>query len=127
MTDTGIYATTAQVQRKVGSGASVISNTEAYINDYIWQAESVINVLCRKVFASTSGAFAALPSTTRGMITEAASNLAAIYILQNDMKGYGVRAYPEDSIVVLRDAFLRDISILRDKKVQDFISSGVEN
>ena len=127
MTDTGIYATTAQVQRKVGSGASVISNTEAYINDYIWQAESVINVLCRKVFASTSGAFAALPSTTRGMITEVASNLAAIYILQNDMKGFGVRAYPEDSIVVLRDAFLRDISILRDKKVQDFISSGVEN
>ena len=126
MADTGVYATTAQVQYKVGSGASTIANAETALNEYIGQAEGVINVLCRKVFASTSGAFVALPAGTRGMITDAATNLAAIYAISYDMAGRS-RGEMEDRIVILRDGFLRDISILRDKKMQDFVTSGVEN
>ena len=33
MADIGMCATTAEVQRKAGSGASATSNVEAYIND----------------------------------------------------------------------------------------------
>ena len=34
MADTGIFATTAEVQRKAGNGASATSKAEAYVNDY---------------------------------------------------------------------------------------------
>jgi len=126
MADTGIYATTVQIQNKAGSGANVVARAEAVTNDFIAQAESVINVICRKVFAATSGAFAALPSGTRYILTDATSNLAAIYVINYSMSLIG-RGEAEDRIVVLRDGFLRDISILRDKKLQNFITSGVEN
>ena len=35
MADTGIFATTAEVQRKVGANASSTANVEAYINDFM--------------------------------------------------------------------------------------------
>ena len=128
MAHTGIYVPTLlEFQYKCGAKASATSIAEAYANSFIAQAESTINVICRKVFASTTAEFTALPATTKQILTEAASNLAAIYAIQYDMSGFGVRAYAEDAIVVLRDGFLRNISILRDKKCQDFLSSGVEN
>jgi len=45
MADTGIFATTAEVQRKVGANASTTSNVEAYINQYMTEAESYINTV----------------------------------------------------------------------------------
>ena len=47
MADTGIFATTEEVQRKAGANASSTSNTEAYINDFMTQAESEINCITR--------------------------------------------------------------------------------
>jgi hypothetical protein len=124
---TGIYVSTLlEFQYKCGARASATYIAEAYGNSFVQQAESAINVLCRKVFASSAVAFAALPSTTRYLLTEAASNLAAIYAIQGDM-GSISRGEAEDRIVVLRDGFLRCLSILRDKKMQDFLSSGTEN
>ena len=35
MADTGIFATTAEVQRKVNANASSTSNVEAYINQFM--------------------------------------------------------------------------------------------
>jgi glyoxylate utilization-related uncharacterized protein len=133
MTDTGIYATTAQVQRKAGAKASSVSKAEAYVNDYVFQAEGEINILCRKVFAATSTAFAALPSTTRGVLSNATASKAAIdvieYAMTMDASGatFPTRGEAEDMIVTLRDDFLRCLSILRDKKMQDFLMTGVEN
>ena len=127
MAHSGIYVPTLlEFQYKCGARASATYIAEAYANSFIEQAESVINVLCRKVFATSTATFTALPSTTKKMLTEAASNLAAIYAIQGDMSAIG-RGEAEDRIVVLRDAFLRDISILRDKKNQGFLMTGVED
>ncbi len=84
MADTGIFATTAEVQRKVGTGSSSTSNVEAYINDYMTQAESYINVLTGK---NWSDAYTALNVDVKGVLKEAASNLAAIYVLIYDTSG----------------------------------------
>lgn len=127
MADTGIYATTTEIQDKAGAKASAVSKAEAYTNRFVAQAESVINILCRKVFASSSGEFSALPATTRKILSELASNLAGIYVIQYDMSGYTTRGEAEDMVVILRDAFLRSIAILRDKKNQGFLMTGVEN
>ena len=121
MADTGIFATTAEVARKAGANASATSVAEAYVNDYMTQAESFINVMCRYNF---SDAYAGLNADVKGLLKEAASNLAAIYVIQYDMSGFTSRIEAEDMINVLRDAFLRAISLLRDKKAQEFMRNA---
>lgn len=121
MADTGIFATTVEVQRKTGAGASAVSNTEAYINDYMTQAESLINAVCRYNFSDN---YATINVDFRGLLKEVASNLAAISVIQYDMSGYTSRIEAEDMINVLRDSVMRGLSLLRDKKVQDFINDA---
>ena len=121
MADTGIFATTAEVQRKAGSGASATSKAEAYVNDFITQAESLINVICRYNF---SDAYAGLNADVKGLLKEVASNLAAIYVIQYDMSGYTSRIDAEDSVNILRDAALRGLALLRDQIAVDFINGA---
>lgn len=118
MADTGIFATTAEVQRKAGEGASIVSSTEAHINQYMTEAESEINSACRYNFSDN---YATLNIDTRGVLKQTATNLAAIYVITYDMSGYSSRIEAEDMINILRDIALRNIKMLRDKKVSDFI------
>jgi len=118
MADTGIFATTEEVQRKAGENASTTSNTEAYINDFISQAESEINAVTRY---NWSDAYSELNVDVKGILKEAASNLAAIYVIQYDMSGFTSRIEAEDMINILRDGYLRCIQILKDIKSQTFI------
>ena len=121
MVDTGIFATTAEVERKAGANASATSKAEAYVNDYMTQVESLINDNCRFNFSDN---YATLNIDTKNILKEVASNLAAIYVIQYDLSGYTSRTEAEDMINVLRDGALRGLSILRDKKVQDFINGS---
>ena len=114
-----VFATTAEVARKAGANASATSVADAYVSDYLTQVESEINTFCRYNF---SDAYAALDVDVKGILKEVASNLAAIYVIQFDMSGFTSRVEAEDMINVLRDAALRGMSILRDKKAQDFIN-----
>ena len=95
-----------EVQRKAGSGASGTSKAEAYVNDYMTQVESFINVVTRK---NWSDAYSTLNVDVKGILKEVASNLAAIYVIQYDMSGYTSRVAAEDSINILRDAALRGL------------------
>ena len=76
MVDTGIFATTAEVQRKAGSGASATSKAEAYVNDYMTQVEAEINATCRYNFSDSYGR---LNANTKGLLKQSAFNMAAIY------------------------------------------------
>lgn len=118
MVDTGIFATTAEVQRKAGNGASETANVEAYINDYMSQVESEINVMLRFNFSDN---YDSLNVDVKGILKEIASNLAAIYVIQFDMSGFTSRIEAEDMINILRDGALRAMSILNDKKQETFI------
>ena len=125
MAFTGIYVPTiAEYQYKIGVGANPVVSSEPYANVFIEQAESVINMISRKVFAADTSAFTALPVTTKHMLTEVASDLAAIYAIQFDMSGYSSRIEAEDMINILRDASLRELSLLRDQKQKDFLPKG---
>ena len=118
MADTGIFATTAEVQRKAGANASATSNTEAYINDFMTQAESQINSVTRYNWSDN---YSVLDVDVKGILKECASNLAAIYVITFDMSGFTSRTEAEDMINVLRDGYLRGLSILVDVKVQTFM------
>jgi hypothetical protein len=113
-----IFATTAEVLRKAGAKCSVASKDAAYVDDFMTQVESFINVVTRY---NWSDAYAGLNADVRGILKEVASNLAAIYVIQYDMSGFTSRVEAEDMINVLRDAALRGLALLRDKKTQDFM------
>lgn len=121
MVDTGIFATTAEVERKAGANANATSKGEAYVNDYMTQVEALINTLTR---INYSDSFSGLNVDTKGLLKEVSSNLAAIYVIQYDMSGYTSLIEAEDMITVLRDAALRGLSLLKDKKHTTFVSDA---
>lgn len=117
MADTGIFATTAEVQRKVGANASTVANVEAYINDFMTQAESEINITTR---FNWSDAYSALNVDVKGFLKEAASNLAAIYVIN-----YDATAFPfglseaESRKATLLQNYQRCIAVLKDKTLTE--------
>ena len=117
MADTGIFCTTAEVQYKAGYNASATANVETYINNFVTQAESEINAATRYNWSDN---YSTLNVDVKGVLKEAASNLAAIYVIQYDMGSIG-RREAADRINILRDAYLRCIAILRDIKSQTFV------
>jgi len=121
MADTGIFATTAEVQRKVGAGASSTSNVEAYINQFMTEAESYINDVTRY---NWSDAYSGLNADVKGLLKQAASNLAAIKVILYDMAGYTNITEAVTLINALDEDAQRAIKELKDKKVQDFVTGA---
>ncbi|MCK5614910.1 hypothetical protein KAR91_74295 [Candidatus Pacearchaeota archaeon] len=121
MADTGIFATTAEILRKAGANASAVSVTEAYTNDFIAQAESEINALTR---VNWSDEYAGLNADVKAVLKEAASNLAAMYIISYDMSGFTSRLEATTMLDLLRDSYLRALGVLREIQVQTFVKNA---
>jgi beta-galactosidase/beta-glucuronidase len=117
MADEGIFATTAEVQAKVGANASATANAEAYINQFMTEAESIINATCRYNF---SDAYAALNVDVKGILKSIASNMAAYMVINYDTTGMSKRE-SENRLNVLRDSFMRDLSTLKEQKTETFM------
>lgn len=121
MADTGIFCTTAEVLRKAGNGASSTAAVEAYTNQFVAEAESEINAATRY---NWSDHYSSLNADVKGILKQAASNLAAIYVINYDMGGYTSRREAESMINVLRDAYLRCLTLLREKKTETFVNGA---
>lgn len=125
MADVGIYATNAMIQAKAGLGASAVSKAVAWTDVIILGCENYINVACRKIFAVDAAAFTALNAGTKYLLSDIASSLAAILVINYDFSGYPSRIVAEDMINVLRDNALRGINILKEEKASEFALTGV--
>jgi hypothetical protein len=119
MAHTGIFATSDEILVKAGENYDTSIN-EARINALCTQAESEINCICRRNYSDD---YAGLNADVKGILSMAASNLVAIYIINFNMAGFTSRVEAEDMINVLRDGYLRCIAMLKDKKVQDFMDA----
>jgi len=113
------FCTTTQAENKAGAGASTAGKGNA--EEYIKQAEGTICALTRRKFVSN---YDNLTDNAKLILEEAASNLAAIYIITYDMSGYNTRIEAEDIINILRDTALRNISILSDSKTITYLENG---
>jgi len=120
MAHTGIFATSDEILVKAGENYDT-SITEARINALCLQVESLINCVSRYNWSDN---YAAANADVKGLLSEAESNLVAIYIISFNMAGYTSRIEAEDMINILRDGALRALSLLRDKKVQDFMQGA---
>lgn len=125
MADVGFYALNADIQAKAGANASAVSKLTAWTDVIIRNVECEINVTARRVFADSRAHFSALPADTRCLLTDIAASLAAIQVIIYDMSGYTSRIEAEDMINVLRDSALRQLAIIKEKKDQDFLTTGV--
>lgn len=117
MAHTGIFATSDEILVKAGENYDV-SITEARINALCTQVEAYINCVTRY---NWSDAYSTLNADAKGILSLAASNMIAMYIIQFNMAGYTTRTEAEDMINILRDGMLSALSLLRDKKTRDFI------
>lgn len=121
MADTGIFATTAEVSRKAGANASATSNVEAYINDFMTQAESLINVMTR---FNWSDAYSGLNVDVKGILKQVASAMAATDVINFDMSGFTSRAEAETMLDKLNNEINRGLSVLRDIKQETFMNNA---
>lgn len=123
MAHTGIFATSDEILTAAGENYDT-SVTEARINDLAAQSESFINSFCRFNF---SDAYSTLNADVKRILSETSACLCAARIVAFKMKGddgsLSLRE-AEDRINVNRDVALRNLSILRDKKNQDFINGA---
>ena len=118
MADTGIFATTTEVQYKAGANASTVSNTEAYINNFMTQAESMINI---ETEFNWSDNYAALNVDVKGILKMAASAKAAMMVINYDLTGFSARER-ETMLDILKDEYNMAIKLLRDQDVKTFMA-----
>ena len=121
MADTGIFATTAEVQRKVGANASATSNTEAYINQYMPEAESMINTVSRY---NWSDAYSGLDVDVKGILKLAASNLAAIQVINYDTDSLPTLREAENRVNILWEQYMVAIGLLKEHAQKSFIQDA---
>lgn len=121
MADTGIFATTAEVVRKAGANASSVAVAEAYTNDFMTQAESYINA--RTLF-NWSDAYSGLNVDVKGILKEAGSSLAAIYIINYDMSGFTDRQEALSMINILWGRVEECIKLLEKDGSRSFVEDA---
>lgn len=118
MADTGIFATTADVQRKVTAFANATPNAEAYINQFMTEAESYINVVTEY---NWSDAYASLNVDVKGILKMTASAKAAMMVIQYNISGFPSIRSAELSLDVLDEEVNRGITQLKESLKRGFM------
>jgi len=118
MADSGIFCTTAQVILKAGVNANATAILEASINDFVAQAESVINVESEY---NWSDHIAELNADVKGILTIAASSRAAIMCINYDLNAWTLGTAVTKMNILWND-YENAIKLLREKdKGQIFV------
>jgi hypothetical protein len=121
MVYTGIFATEAELDAKAGENVDISGWTEANKNDWIAQAESFINITARNNFSDD---YATLNVDVKRVLSEAASNLVAIYGIQFNMAGFSTRIEAENMINILWAKLQQNIEIMKDDRTIKFMKGA---
>ena len=123
MADAGQFAQDADILLRVGTNASATVKAAGWFDEIIVDVEAMINCLTRFDWVTLDTA-TTLSASVRGILIDTGACLAAIEGISFDMSGFTSRVEAEDMINVLRDIALRNLSILRDKKTQEFMKNA---
>lgn len=115
-----IFATAAECASKVGENVDATGWTSANIYQWGSEAESYINVICQHNFSDT---YATLNHDVKKLLTEACSNLVAIYGVSYNIDGYG-RITGENIINLLWARFNNCIDLLKDERYVKFMEAS---
>jgi hypothetical protein len=117
MAVTSIMTTEGEIDGKAGAGASA-SYTEAMKDAAVLRAEGIVNDLGRYDFSTNWAALTAVAKTILGDIV---SSFVAMEWILYDTSAYIDRNEAADKINALRDSYLNNLSILKNKDTQKFI------
>lgn len=121
MAPTGIFATAAECASKAGENVDVTGWIEANINQWCSEAESYINVLTGYNFSDN---YATLNADVKKILTEACSNLTAIYGISYNMAGFTSRIEAETMLNILWARFSSCINVLLDDNKVEFMKGA---
>ena len=124
---TTTFCVSGMALAKAGDGVStdLSAGTKQIGSDFavdVWitEVESIINT---KSKYNWTDVYSALNIDTKKILQSAASDLSAIYCILYDMSGYSTRLEAESMINVLRDNYMRTMSLLGEKENQHFIEN----
>ena len=118
MADIGVWTKNVDIQAKAGTNANSTAKATAATDVYVLEVEALVNVMTR---TNWSDLYSGLNDDFKHILKGITRNLCAINVIQWDMSGFKSRIEAEDMINVLRDAALRDMSIIRDEKQITFM------
>lgn len=114
------FCTESEVDAKAGAEASS-DVTADQKSDFVKQAESFINSMTRENWTDK---YSNLNEDVKAILSEAASNLAAMYVINYDMSGFTNRLEAQTMLDILRDGAFRCISLLRNKTTQKYVEDA---
>ena len=117
------FITEAELVKLCGTGASATVKAANFFEFIIIKCDAIVAAASRFDWTAYHAA-STIDAAVLGIVAEAGACLAAIQGIIWDMSGYTSRVEAEDLINVLRDRYLLCISILRDKKVQEFVKNA---
>ncbi len=115
-----IMTTEAEIQQKSGANVDVAFDTTMMTASNL-RAESLVCCIARYDLSTNYGSLVAYAKL---LLNDICSSFVAIEAITYNMSGYTSRIEGEDMINVLRDGMLRNLAILRDMKVREFIING---
>jgi len=113
MAHTGIFATKAEIDVKVGENVDATGYTEANINNSCAQSESFINVKCRFNF---SDAYSGLNADVKRILSELEACWVAVDFIAYNMANYTSRIEAEDMINLHWAKFNMLFEVLQESK-----------
>ena len=120
-TFTGTLCTYEDVINKAGSGANSTAKSVSNVSNYVKQVESIVNVRTKTDWTTL---FSTLNANKKYILSEIASNLAAIKVINYDKSGYtGGRLEAESIQKTLRDEAEQYIIELK-TDIQDFVKNA---
>lgn len=118
MVHSGIFATKAEIDVKVGENVDTTGYTETNINNSCLQAESFINCVCRYNF---SDAYTTLNADVKGILSEMEACWVAIDFISYNMANYTSRIEAEDMINLQWAKFNKLLKVLQEQMTITFI------
>jgi hypothetical protein len=116
-----ILASGCHVLKKCGANSLNRISGADFTNEFLLQAEGFINSATRYNWNDN---YTALNADVKGVLEEAASNLAATYMINYDMSGYTSRTEAELMINLLLVRANQCLQVLIDKKAETFVKGA---
>jgi len=121
MADVGIYCKNANIQAYAGLNANTTSKAVAATDVYVLDVEAAINVATRK---NWSDAYSTLNVDVKYILMQTAAARCAMIVIQNDPSAYSSSDEAMLMLNVLYNIYVTNIELLKDIKVQDFITGA---
>ena len=117
----GIFTTSEAILIKAGVSVNADVITEAKMNKLNSDVESYINCITRHNWSDN---FTSLNSDAKLILSDLASNLVAIYMIQYSMSSYNTEDEAKGMIKTLQERADKAIALLQDQKVKAFMTGA---